>query len=261
MASEALLRASAKAFHGSLKASEASSCSFLPSRKAQVFRLHQHHISSAVVSSRRAICCQTIAPLAKPERKTDANSCGLGQQSCSPDRWVEDCVYDIVRNINEAPFMHMLFDPADRRSSVTTQRRRVVGSDDWSVEDKWKEVRDSVTTASPDGVILVHHLGDDDMQGCCLRDGSFPACMKVKDLESSKMKGCCSPPTNLWGVLVLGKSVARSACYILKTTSVASSSGTCTQFCLTKAQCFGPAWNDQLQNSWLLNTESNEHSN
>lgn len=263
MVPEALLRASTisrKPFHESLKASEALPRSCLLSSKAKGLRMYQRFLSSTVSSSRKPVFCQAISPSVKHDQGINLASCNVDQQSPSPDRWMEYCICDIVRNLNEAPFLHMLFDSKDSSAGVTFQRQRVAESHNSSIEDKWKEVKDSVSKASPDGVILVHHLDDEAMEGCCLRDGSFQACMKSSNTEGNRSKKC-SRGTNLWGVLVLGKCIARSACYILKTTSVASSFGTCTQFCLTKAKCFGPSWHDQVQTNWLLNTESNDHNN
>eukprot|EP00250_Pteridium_aquilinum_P016773 c23285_g7_i2 orf=182-973(+) len=260
MISEALLlgrsmvSCSSKAFHESLTASESSSCSFLSaSRATGNLRAHQWRVSGTA-SSRMTVFCQVIAPLSKHEQHINLNSCNADQQTSSPDRWMEDCVCDIVRNIDEAPFLHMLFDSKDSSAAVTSQRQRVVDTADLSIEEKWKEVKDCVSKASPDGVILVHHLDDEIMEGCCLQDSMFPDAIR-----SSRNKERCTS-TDLWGVLVLGKKITSSACYILKTTSVASSFGTCTQFCLTKAKCFGPCWHEQVQTSWLLNTEDNEQN-
>ncbi|MCO5547610.1 hypothetical protein L7F22_001061 [Adiantum nelumboides] len=261
MVSEALLRGgpslascSSTGFHESSKPSDFSSCSFLHPGKTKGLPSRQRLVARLTLTQ-KATCSQAILPLLRQEQPMGADYCDVEQQLSSPDRWVENCVCDIVRNINEAPFLHMLFDFKDSTSGVKSQRQRVLESENLSIEDNWREVKDSVKNASPDGVILVHHLDDKVMEGCCMRDELSTGRMNGSILEERKGTKC-SKSTNLWGVLVLGKTVAKSACYILKTTSVASSFGTCTQFCLTKAKCFGPSWHDQIQNCWLLSSES-----
>ncbi|KAH7285413.1 hypothetical protein KP509_33G027100 [Ceratopteris richardii] len=116
------------------------------------------------------------------------------------------------------------------RSHIVSDRHLV------SVDEKWREVRDHIKDASPDGVILVQKLDDE-----------------VKDSNGRNSENSLngSQNTNLWGLLVLGRDITNIACYILKTTCVSSSIGTCTQYCLTKAKCFGASCYDQIQNCWL----------
>ena len=70
----------------------------------------------------------------------------------------------IVRNINEAPFLHMLFDSDGNKTTELSQRHRVNPSaedDLTSADETWKGMKDCVNKAAPDGMILVHHLDDE----------------------------------------------------------------------------------------------------
>ncbi|KAH7429188.1 hypothetical protein KP509_09G034600 [Ceratopteris richardii] len=184
-------------------------------------------------------------------KDSNMHGCKHERNLSLPDRWMEECVCDIVKNINEAPSLHMLYNVEDGKSAVRSWKQKVEGSPGISTDDKWKEVRDLIKSSSPDGVILVQHLDDETVKRCCLGDGlSLHSREDSSDEESSK---CCQS-TNLWGLLVAGKDVTKIACYILKTTSVSSSYGSCIQFCLTKAKCFGPSWHEQLQSCWLVST-------
>lgn len=168
-----------------------------------------------------------------------------------PDRWMEDCVFDIVRNVKEAPVLHLLYDSKGRTVRTQTQS---VPEGKGCAADRWKEMKDSVAETSPDGVILVRHLDEKAVGGCWMADFSEElASSPASRLEEEEGNGS---GTDMWGVLVLGRGVAKSACYILETTSVASTYGTCTRFCLTKAKCFGPSWQEQMQRSWLLGSDS-----
>ncbi|KAI5077734.1 hypothetical protein GOP47_0007558 [Adiantum capillus-veneris] len=177
MASEALLRGrsslascSSNGLHESLKTSDYSSSSFLPLRNTK--GVHpQQRLVSRLACPQKATCSEAIIPLPRHDQPIGTDSYDAEQQMSSPDRWLEDCVCDIVRNINEAPFLHMLFDSKDSTSGVKSQRQKVKESGNLSVEDKWREVKDSVKNAAPDGVILVHHLDGEAVEGCCIQDG------------------------------------------------------------------------------------------
>ena len=163
----------------------------------------------------------------------------------------------------------MLFDSNGNKTTELSQRHRVnlsAEDDLTSADETWKGVKDCVSKAAPDGMILVHHLDDESIldHGFHLGSSILDKAKVQTNSDNTETKqryessGNSSGKTDFWGILVLGKTITRSACYILKTTSVASSFGTITGFCLTKAKCFGPSWHDQMQNSWLLDAEKHQ---
>jgi len=158
------------------------------------------------------------------------------------DGWVEDAVFEIVKKVDEAPFLQFVFETQNISERPKWQR---VSQELFEKPDLWPELRDSLSEAAPDGVILVHRL---DVTGCCLMDPTA--------LRNDKGWKCPleldGSNTDVWGVLVQARSAHANACYILKTTRVCSSTGVCTQFCLTRAKCFGPSFAAQLEKVWLL---------
>ncbi|KAI5066083.1 hypothetical protein GOP47_0018707 [Adiantum capillus-veneris] len=180
--------------------------------------------------------------------QTPVDSCNRSSFSA---RWIEDCICEIVRHIHEAPFMQMLVNHEDTSTVTLTQRQRVPIGDALSADEKWREMKSHLGEASPDAVILVDDLCNSYIEGCNVEEGLEKQNRGVNlGHKEARIDG-----THLWGVFLLGKTITESACYILETTSVASSFGMCTRFCLTKAHCFGPSFSDQIQNSWLLKTE------
>jgi hypothetical protein len=148
----------------------------------------------------------------------------------------------IVKKVDEAPFLQFVFETQNMSERPKWQR---VSQELFEKPDLWPELRDSLSEAAPDGVILVHRL---DVTGCCLMDPTA--------LRNDKGWKCPleldGSNTDVWGVLVQARSAHANACYILKTTRVCSSTGVCTQFCLTRAKCFGPSFAAQLEKVWLL---------
>ncbi|MCO5560338.1 hypothetical protein L7F22_013950 [Adiantum nelumboides] len=171
------------------------------------------------------------------------------QRSSFSAQWVEDSISEIVRHIHEALFLLMLVNHEDTSVITLTHRQIVPTGDALSADKKWREVKSHLSEASLDAVILVHKLCDGYIEGYDVKEGLAKPNANVHGKEGR------SNGTHLWGVLLLGKAITESACYILETTRVASSFGICTHFCLTKAQSFGPSWSDQIQGSWLLGTE------
>ncbi|KAF8387999.1 hypothetical protein HHK36_026665 [Tetracentron sinense] len=155
------------------------------------------------------------------------------------DDWIRDSVVEIVRNIEEAPFLVHIYSKDRSESSATTTtrlEREKAGAESWPLIGKrWTEGK-----STPDGIILVEELKDEenrvgaDQDKCNCNNNSH-------QLHSTKA----------WGILIQGKGVACSACYILKTCRVHSSLGFCTHFCLVKAKCFGDTTELQLKKSWL----------
>lgn len=161
--------------------------------------------------------------------------------------WFRSFCDQIVRNIQEAPFLQYVFDNKGRLGRTNRQK---VSQDLFENADYWPGLQLSLSEASPDGIILVQKL-----------DPASPVNSPWVDASSSTDdKG--APPlcpfqaegeTCVWGVLVQAKGVNRHACYLLKTTRLCSSFGICaTRYSLTKAKCFGPSQIEQLENAWLL---------
>ncbi|XP_024515982.1 uncharacterized protein LOC112340942 [Selaginella moellendorffii] len=200
-------------------------------------------------------------------------------QPCSDmrtlDKWVQDHIVEIVKNIREAPFLQYIFDS----KGIRTQRRRVPPSAlEHTPSECWNYVRESVTTASPDGLILVRKLDEQtsrlvrdarslsaagqcpmqdslclrrslDLTRTCGRDKAAGNTQSTKDGGDGDGDGSS---VDVWGVLVQGKGDAGSSCYILETTRAVVPGGTsCTRFCLTRAQCFGPSLQAQMVLMWL----------
>ena len=149
----------------------------------------------------------------------------------------------IVRNIQEAPFLQYIF---DSRSRFRRSQRQKLSQEFLGDSNYWPSVRDSLTNVDPDGLILVQKLEPGCAATCCLAE-VFGDEQMVCPLQAEGAE------TNVWGVFVQARGLhGASACYLLKTTRVSSSGGACTRFCLTRATCFGPSHVQQLENAWLL---------
>jgi hypothetical protein len=167
------------------------------------------------------------------------------------DCWVEDAVFEIVKNVDQAPFLQFVFET--NNSSSKRSKQQQVSQEVFEKPECWLQLRDSLSrvSAPPDGVIFVQRL---DVTSCCLEEEEDPAAATAFGNDRRwrcplELNGSC---TNMWGVVVQAQSASASACYILKTTKVCSSAGLCTQFCLTRAKCFGPSIAAQLERVWLL---------
>lgn len=166
----------------------------------------------------------------------------------------------IVRNIQEAPFLQYVF---DSKGSLGCSRRQKISEEALKDANSWSPFRDSLSKADPDAVILVQKMepsGGRRSSASCLpeafqlaneeeerdeeRGGESERVCRVLQAEGAE--------TNVWGVLVQARGVHTNACYLLKTTRVSSSAGTCTRYCLTRAQCCGASHIDQLESAWLL---------
>jgi hypothetical protein len=154
----------------------------------------------------------------------------------------------IVRNIQEAPFLQYVFDSKGR---LGRSHRQKISNELLKNAGHWSEsaLREALSKADPDGVILVQKLDPGCPSACCLAEA-----FQLGDEESEMV---CplqgeGAETNVWGVLVQARGVHANACYLLKTTRVSSSAGICTRFCLTRAKCFGHSHVHQLEDAWLL---------
>jgi hypothetical protein len=161
------------------------------------------------------------------------------------ERWVEESVHEIVKNIQEAPFLQYVFDSKSRHGRF---KRQKIAQEVFENPSYWPSVRESFSNIdAPDGVILVQRLKTGEKKTCCLADAMQQGSEQVVcPVEAD------GGETNVWGVLVQARGFHVNACYLLKTTRVTSSVGTCTRYCLTRATCFGPSYLEQLETAWLL---------
>ncbi|KAK2965962.1 hypothetical protein RJ640_006832 [Escallonia rubra] len=152
------------------------------------------------------------------------------------DQWVRDSVVEIVSNIQEAPFLvHIYSDDREGSSSTTTPRlvREKATADSWPlIRGRWEG-----GSPTPNCIILVEELNSEEVAGS----------LDEAELSCSDINNQLHSTTKVWGVLIQGKGVNRSACYILKTCRVQS----CTHFCLVKVECFVENANTQLRKMWL----------
>lgn len=153
------------------------------------------------------------------------------------DEWMRESITEVVRNIGEAPFLVHIYSNKGKES--TRLEREKADSEHWShISRRWEE-----GNATPDGVILVEELNNDE-EGA---DGERANCSTSGGVGGS----IGTTMSRLWGIVIQGRGLNCSACYILKTSRVCSSLGFCTHFCLVRAKCFGKAADLQLRDSWL----------
>lgn len=249
------------------KALQSGACAFVESCVVKPVRLSSQRTQSVPIP---AISCKNIISNAKPHVFTsnatrfqtgnkensgmnslsicvDGLTCAEEMKTCPPvtteklEEWMRDSVMEIVKHIQEAPFLHYVFDRKSPSASLKKQRDY---ADMFGKVDSWAKIRNSLREISPDAVILVQKLNQDispeseEENGICHGNAR----------QSSDQQG----RTAVWGLLIQGRSVGVSACYILKTTQIVAANGYCTSFCLTRAKCFGPTPHIQFTNSWLL---------
>lgn len=150
---------------------------------------------------------------------------------------IHESVDEIVRNIGKAPFLMLVFlDEGGRieSESESNSRWRLCSSSsplilerEAATAESWQRIKKRWEQDScvPDGVILVEEL----------------------EGEKEKEEG----DSRRWGVVIEGRGMDFSACFILKTSRVRSSMGYCTHYSLVRAQCFGDPVGVQLLNAWL----------
>ncbi|KAG0626901.1 hypothetical protein M758_2G160200 [Ceratodon purpureus] len=163
-------------------------------------------------------------------------------------RWLEESVHEIVRNIQEAPFLQYVFDSKGR---LCSSHRLKISKELLKNPDRWtgSPLRESLSKVDLDGIILVQKLEPECSSAYCLAEGFQSSNEESETVCRLQGEGA---ETNVWGVLVQARGVNANACYLLKTTRVSSSAGICTRYCLTRAKCFGPSYVHQLENAWLL---------
>ncbi|XP_008808768.1 uncharacterized protein LOC103720708 [Phoenix dactylifera] len=150
------------------------------------------------------------------------------------EQWMRDSIGEIVKNIEEAPFLVQIFSGggcgAGREGALRVERE-AASPESWPrMSKRWDEER-----RKPDGVILVEKLTDAEETGAG---------------EEGRATSTPSGPRT-WGLVVQGRGMDCASCYILNTSRVRSSMGFCTHFCLVRAKCFGEPFELQLRKAWL----------
>ncbi|CAI9781228.1 unnamed protein product [Fraxinus pennsylvanica] len=147
------------------------------------------------------------------------------------DRWVRDSAVEIVNNLDEAPFLvHVYSDNGDRSTQTTGMKlvREKAMAEDWPfIKKRWEG-----GSPTPNGIILVEEL-------------------ETKPEPDKEMIEITNQSTKKWGILIQGKGINCTACYLLKTSQVQSVAGFCTHFCLVRVDCFVEHADILLQKMWL----------
>ncbi|KAL4576067.1 hypothetical protein LXL04_012155 [Taraxacum kok-saghyz] len=148
---------------------------------------------------------------------------------CDPDKleeWIQGSVTEIVRNITEAPLLLKIYANGEVKTEKAVKAK------------SWPNVI-TKKSSSPDGIILVEELSEN-------RD-------QISNRILNEKEG-----TRAFGVLIQGKIKGRdhckSACYLLKTSSV-NGGGigfSCSHYCLMKVNNLWESASSQLNRGWLV---------
>lgn len=178
------------------------------------------------------------------------------------DGWMRESVVEIVKSLKNSPLMVHVY--CNESMEVKTEKGV---SENWgNLEKEWREGEKT----SPDGIILVQQLENDDKVVDLEIEEEEVDKIKLNifaDLTSTrssrKNRETLSVKeeeeddgTKAWGVLIQGKGMerecSRTACYLLKTCRVNSGLGLCgTHFSLVKVKNFRETAFSQMKNSWL----------
>lgn len=206
-------------------------------------------------------CCKKNyhGPLKKLQtRSIIASSLSASEHTFTPpataeklDQWMKQSIIEIVKHIQDAPFLHYVFDieqsPSARRWQKVPASTNYISQEqeqEQEQEESWGILRNCITRICPDGMIYVQKLNSECKCENCntaiARRGS------ESELEQSS--------TELWGLVIQGRGGGFSGCssYILKTTQIVSPNGCWTQFSLVRAKCFCECPSTQFIRSWLF---------
>lgn len=152
------------------------------------------------------------------------------------DEWMKQSIIEIVRHIQDAPFLHYVFD--NKQSAI--RRWQKVPSTRTRTES-WGMLRNCITRICPDGMIYVQKLNSE----CKCENCNITRRGDVQEEAGS---------TDLWGLVIQGRGGGFTGCasYILKTTQIVSPNGCWTQFSLVRAECFCECPSIQFIRSWLF---------
>ncbi|KAL2535716.1 uncharacterized protein Fot_17107 [Forsythia ovata] len=159
---------------------------------------------------------------------TDLNSDRLKKL----DRWVKDSAVEIVSNLDEAPFLVHVYTPT---TGIKLVREKAMAEDWPFIKKRWEG-----GSPTPNGIILVEELSYQEPE---------PESQQGKEILEINDQSRSS--TKAWGILIQGKGINCTACYLLKTSTVRSVAGFCTHFCLVKVDCFVQHADILLQKMWL----------
>lgn len=155
------------------------------------------------------------------------------------DDWMRESVGEIVKNIGKAPFLLRIFSDESESKRLSSSSSGLMIEKETATAESWSGIKKRWEQESsiPDGVILVEELDaeEDEEEG---------------DVAASREEGGDRSNVRL-GVVIQGRGMDCSACYILNACKVRSSMGFCTHFCLVRAKCFGDPVGVQLRNVWL----------
>ncbi|KAG0475914.1 hypothetical protein HPP92_012354 [Vanilla planifolia] len=244
-------------------ASGGCSTAFLARDLPQKSRLCSSPLNVNLPRRRKPIAVATLAfqPVPKPSKippaRVESLSTFAGQSmndrdQLSPQKledWMRESIGEIVRNIGKAPFLVHIFSEEEGNtrkvsgtalpkmsppsSQLVLEREAVTTADSWpAIKNRWQR-----ESSVPDGIILVEELGSGEDGGVVVEEDEECRCEKR------------------WGVVIQGRGLNTSACYILDTCRVPSAVGFCTHFCLVKAQCFGEPAELQMKKAWLQRGE------
>lgn len=143
--------------------------------------------------------------------------------------------------MKDSPFLHLVF----QENSSQRSEQQDVPPEIFEDPDNWSSVKKSIMESKADAFILVQRLNVQQVS----KSYGAEYCGVSLDQESEEIT---CPRTDVWGLVVQGREKRRHGCYILKTTRINSFAGSCTNFSLTRAKCFGPALHKQIENSWLI---------
>lgn len=188
-------------------------------------------------------------PLALSEVNNNASDKKNPAIPAQLDHLMKQSVAEIVKNINEAPFLVHVYSEGDANKQSLNNPLKLeierATSESWPfIRQRWE----GFNSTAPDGVILVEELSSEEAM---LLDTD------KEEIASSIAPVCSSnqrfPPssTKVWGLLVQGRGASCPSCYILKTCRVQCCSGFSTHFCLAKVDCFGKSIDFHLNRMWL----------
>ncbi|XP_010554721.1 PREDICTED: uncharacterized protein LOC104824365 [Tarenaya hassleriana] len=160
------------------------------------------------------------------------------------DEWMRDSVVEIVKNLRETPLLLHVYAGANGSLTSTAAATALEKAEDWpAVEGRWERGEER----TPEGVIFVEKLGDDDVTDRDSADENG----RVGDVSDGGARG---EGTSAWGIVAQGRGMdCGPVCYLLKTTRVRSGLGpVCTHFSLVKVKSFRETAMSQLSNCWLV---------
>lgn len=162
------------------------------------------------------------------------------------DQWMKQSIIEIVNHIQDAPFLHYVY---DKKSPLPRSWQKVpatyISQEEGGAEESWGMLRNYISHICPDGMIYVQRLNSDCKCKYCTAHGYS----RKGSGEGEQEEGS----TDMWGLIIQGRGGGVSCCasYILKTTRFVSANGCWTQFSLVKAKCFGECPCTQFIRSWL----------